>query len=177
MKLVVACRSVLGSLLLLGGDANAAVVDGNNADVARSNNRFAFDVTRSRTRRGVKINNLDHRHHSTTSSMEVGGGGIRDNIVTVDPSLSFKDQTSLSRIALGSILQTFLLYTLASRLGSYNPPLRAMALLTIVFGSSYFGSIIDMMPSAATRQLLDPNNIPGNADWYANLKKPRWNPP
>lgn len=163
--------SVLSLLLPL-----AAAVHGNNDAVARSNNRFAFDVTRSRTRRGVKINNLDHRHHTTTSSI-ANRGGIRDNIVTVDPSLSFKDQTSLSRIALGSILQTFLLYTLASRLGSYNPPLRAMALLTIVFGSSYFGSIIDMIPSAATRQVLDPNNIPGNADWYANLKKPRWNPP
>lgn len=155
--------SVLSLLLPL-----AAAVHGNNdaVAVARSNNRFAFDVTRSRTRRGVKTNNLDHRHHC-----------IRDNIVTVDPSLSFKDQTSLSRIAIGSIIQTFLLYTLASRLGSYNPPLRAMALLTIVFGSSYFGSIIDMIPSAATRQVLDPNNIPGNADWYASLKKPRWNPP
>ena len=164
--------SVLSLLLPL-----AAAVHGNNdaVAVARSNNRFAFDVTRSRTRRGVKTNNLDHRLHSTTSSNHPGG--IRDNIVTVDPSLSFKDQTSLSRIAIGSIIQTFLLYTLASRLGSYNPPLRAMALLTIVFGSSYFGSIIDMIPSAATRQVLDPNNIPGNADWYASLKKPRWNPP
>ena len=161
--------SVLSLLLPL-----AAAVHGNNdaVAVARSNNRFAFDVTRSRTRRGVKTNNLDHRHHSTTSS--IAGG---DNVVTVDPSLSFKDQTSLSRIAIGSTIQTFLLYTLASRLGSYNPPLRAMALLTIVFGSSYFGSIIDMIPSAATRQVLDPNNIPGNADWYASLKKPRWNPP
>merc|ERR1712232_416189 len=25
--------------------------------------------------------------------------------------------------------------------------------------------------------VLAPNEIPGDADWYENLKKPRWNPP
>ncbi len=39
--------------------------------------------------------------------------------------------------------------------------IRASALLVIVFGSSYFGSIVDMMgSSAATRQVLDPNRVP-----------------
>lgn len=147
-----------------------------NDAVARTKNRFAFNATSWAHRRGVKINKLDHRQHSTPSSIAIRGEG-RDNVVTADPSLSFKDQTSFSKIALGSIIQTFLLYTLASRLGSYNTLLRAMALLTIVFGSSYFGSVIDMIPSAATRQVLDPNNIPGNDDWYAGLKKPLWNPP
>ena len=170
---------VLGSLLLLGDAANAVVVRDGRI-VARTNNRFAFDdVARRTRRRGVKINNLDLHQHSTSSIDAIRGGG-RDNVVTdVDPSLSFKDQTSLSRIALGSIIQSFLLYTLASQLGKINTssPLRALALVAIVFGSSYFGSFIDILPSAATRQVLDPNNVPGNADWYTSLKKPRWNPP
>lgn len=125
----------------------------------------------------------------------------------------------LARIALGAAVQTGLLYALAGRLDALATFTRASALLAIVFGSSYFGSVVDAMgSSAATRQVLDPNRIPvssvrggyflpsrcraryrvrimlqhlvlrpqfssihslrqGDADWYAGLKKPRWNPP
>ena len=47
----------------------------------------------------------------------------------------------------------------------------------VVFGSSYFGQLIDSGMSAATKQVMAPNEIPGDSDWYLNLKKPSWNPP
>ena len=50
-------------------------------------------------------------------------------------------------------------------------------IVSVIFGSSYFGQIIDIGMSAATRQVMSPNEIPGDADWYLNLRKPNWNPP
>jgi hypothetical protein len=111
----------------------------------------------TKLRSAVKINNLC-RQHSTTSSIAIRGGG-RDNMSSLSirhRHLSFKDQISLSRIALGSIIHTFLLYTL-------NYLLRAMSLLAIVFGSIvHFGSIIDMIPpqcSSTRRGYWDPNML------------------
>ena len=47
-----------------------------------------------------------------------------------------------------------------------------MLALSVVFGSSYFGQLIDS--GIDTRQVLAPNEIPGDADWYLTLKR---NPP
>lgn len=47
----------------------------------------------------------------------------------------------------------------------------------VIFSSSFFGSLVDGGLSAATKQVLDPNVIPGDPNWYNNLKKPSWNPP
>mmetsp|Transcript_15771 Transcript_15771/g.23213 ORF Transcript_15771/g.23213 Transcript_15771/m.23213 type:complete len:283 (-) Transcript_15771:223-1071(-) len=51
------------------------------------------------------------------------------------------------------------------------------SLLLVIFSSSFFGSLIDGGLSAATKQVLDPNAIPGDPNWYASLIKPSWNPP
>lgn len=51
------------------------------------------------------------------------------------------------------------------------------SILVVVFGSSFFGSLVDGGMSVATQQALDPNVVPGDSAWYANLKKPFWNPP
>ena len=50
-------------------------------------------------------------------------------------------------------------------------------IVSVIFGSSYFGQIIDIGMSAATWQVMSPNEIPGDADRYLNLRKPNWNPP
>jgi len=51
------------------------------------------------------------------------------------------------------------------------------ALVSIIFASSFFGSFVDGGLSAATNQILDPNVVPGEPNWYSSLKRPRWEPP
>jgi benzodiazapine receptor len=55
--------------------------------------------------------------------------------------------------------------------------LQWLGLLVIIFASSFLGSIVDGSLSVATSQVLDPNMVPGDPDWYAKLIKPSWNPP
>ena len=52
-----------------------------------------------------------------------------------------------------------------------------VALFSTIFASSFFGSFVDGGLSAATNQLLDPNVVPGEANWYSSLQKPWWEPP
>lgn len=91
-----------------------------------------------------------------------------------------------AKVALSAAVETGLMYALANYAVKLNTKdystvvtkgLQAGILLAIIFGSATFGSIIDNGMSAATKQLLDPNTIPGDGEWYANLKKPSWNPP
>lgn len=55
----------------------------------------------------------------------------------------------------------------------------AVACAAIIFASSAFGSLVDGGLSAASRQVLEPTVIPsgGEENWYANLKRPSWEPP
>ncbi|KAL3756116.1 hypothetical protein ACHAWU_005620 [Discostella pseudostelligera] len=95
-----------------------------------------------------------------------------------------------AKIALGAAVETSLMYALIDLIITLKSNNRhsgnstamiaifqTIVLLSIIFGSSTFGAIVDRGLSAATKQILDPNQIPGDANWYANLKKPRWNPP
>ena len=50
-------------------------------------------------------------------------------------------------------------------------------LFLVVFASSFFGAVVDGGLSTATNQVLAPNHIPGDSNWYEKLKKPSWNPP
>mmetsp|Transcript_24981 Transcript_24981/g.28581 ORF Transcript_24981/g.28581 Transcript_24981/m.28581 type:complete len:299 (+) Transcript_24981:54-950(+) len=58
-----------------------------------------------------------------------------------------------------------------------EPLLELLASMMIIFGSSIFGAIVDGGLSAATKQTLNPTKVSGDPNWYANLKKPSWNPP
>jgi hypothetical protein len=60
----------------------------------------------------------------------------------------------------------------------YNLPLlELIASFMVIFGSSFFGALVDGSLSAATNQALNPSKVLGDPNWYANLKKPTWNPP
>jgi len=91
-----------------------------------------------------------------------------------------------AKVALASAVETGLMYSLVTYAVKANTMdyskvvtrlLQGAILFAIIFGSASFGAIIDNGLSAATKQILDPNTIPGDNDWYENLKKPSWNPP
>lgn len=79
-----------------------------------------------------------------------------------------------AKIALGATVETSLMYALVNlvvTLKSNNAnkysgnstvvaTVQTIVLLSIIFGSSTFGAIVDRGLSAATRQILDPNRIP-----------------
>jgi tryptophan-rich sensory protein len=58
-----------------------------------------------------------------------------------------------------------------------EPLLELLASFLVIFGSSLVGSIVGESLGAATNQVLDPVQVPGDQDWYLNLNKPSWNPP
>lgn len=57
------------------------------------------------------------------------------------------------------------------------PVLQWASLVFVVFSSSTIKSWIDGGVSVATNQVLRPNVIPGDSEWYDSLKKPWFNPP
>lgn len=52
-----------------------------------------------------------------------------------------------------------------------------IACIFVIFSSSTVKTWIQGSVSAATSQSLKPNVVPGDEEWYANLKKPWFNPP
>lgn len=125
------------------------------------------------------------------SVLQLRGGGIISS-----KKKSFKEEaaakarrdlkSAFAKIFIGSIVASFLMHQvlllacdLANdfRDNTFVTVVQFLLIGTVVFGSSTYGAIIDNGLSAATKQLLSPNEIPGDADWYSNLKKPSWNPP
>jgi len=111
-----------------------------------------------------------------------GGAKTPTTTAKLDPTLNF------IKIAIGSMLESCAMYAvlnIASRLAgefkdNNKPFVTAIQLFmvgSVVFGSSIYGSLIDNGLSASTKQLFSPNDIPGDSNWYQNLKKPSWNPP
>jgi len=140
-------------------------------------------------------------HHSASSSLAVkkdinrNAKSDSNNLVISSAALSYRggacsDSTLslLSKVGLGTIVEAILLFATTQFAAcsetllnfdqlSLTRFVQVIELLCVIFGSSQFGAIVDSGLSAATKQFLDPNTIPGDADWYANLKKPFWNPP
>ena len=52
-----------------------------------------------------------------------------------------------------------------------------LASMVVVFGSSFVGALVEGGMSVATKQVLTPNQVLGDPNWYLKLKKPSWNPP
>jgi TspO/MBR family len=115
---------------------------------------------------------------SMTAAMALRGGGCSDS----DPTLFFK-------IGLGAVLEgALMLGTIVAsvKLSDKNPSipsvfnlplLELLASFAVIFASSLFGSIVDGSLSVASNQVLSPNVVPGDPQWYSKLKKPSWNPP
>jgi hypothetical protein len=57
------------------------------------------------------------------------------------------------------------------------PVLQWASLLVVIFGSANLKVVVDGGVSAASKQILRPDVVPGDGPWYANLKKPWFNPP
>jgi hypothetical protein len=57
------------------------------------------------------------------------------------------------------------------------PVLQWASLLVVIFGSAKLKVVVDGGVSAASKQILRPDVVPGDGPWYANLKKPWFNPP
>lgn len=103
---------------------------------------------------------------------------------------SDKDMTLFAKIGVSAAIETgamlgllLLARTLSDNYPKMFPEIFGLpisqwgSLVLIIFGSSFFGSIVEGGVSAATNQALKPNEIPGDSDWYKNLVKPSWNPP
>lgn len=100
-----------------------------------------------------------HGNHPSITSCR--GGDCSDST----PALFVK-------VALGVAVEAGLMFALVSYAVKANElgysktvirSLQAFALLAIIFGSASFGSLVDMGMSAATKQALDPNQIPVSA--------------
>jgi benzodiazapine receptor len=52
-----------------------------------------------------------------------------------------------------------------------------VALISVIFGSSFYGSLVEGGLSQATKQVLNPNVLQGEPNWYNSLKRPWWEPP
>jgi tryptophan-rich sensory protein len=143
--------------------------------------RAEFSAVKSN--KNVVIGSAIHPWNAPTKSsfdtaLQLCGGACNDS----NPALFFK-------VALSSALETATMLGLivgANKLSEKVqvlpdlfglPLLQWLSLVAVIFASSFFGSIVDGGLSAATNQLLDPNQIPGDPDWYATLIKPSWNPP
>jgi len=131
----------------------------------------------------VNSNSNNAKSTATTTAAAVDiihrGGACSDS----DPALFMKIGTTAifeSAALLGIIVSSVKL----SNLLPQNfpsvfdlPLLELMASFFVIFGSSFVGALVDGGLSAATNQALNPNQVLGDPNWYANLKKPSWNPP
>lgn len=105
-------------------------------------------------------------------------------VVTKKKKVEKASHFALVKIGIASVAETFIMHQvllLAISGNSYEGRIgrffQIALVLSVPFGSSTYGSLIDNGLTAATKQIMSPNEIPGDADWYANLKKPIWNPP
>lgn len=102
------------------------------------------------------------------------------------------DPILFAKVGLGAMFETFTLLLVLAGAVSFTkkfssdlsiPKIQDVSLpiwiilFLMIFASSFFGSIIDGGLSAASSQVLEPNVTPGEPDWYANLKRPSWEPP
>jgi len=152
--------------------------------LARATADPAFFRRRSNINNANNVNSNNNNAKSTTTTTTAAvdiihrGGACSDS----DPALFMKIGTTAifeSAALLGIIVSSVKL----SNLLPQNfpsvfdlPLLELMASFFVIFGSSFVGALVDGGLSAATKIALNPNQVLGNP-WYANLKKPFWNPP
>jgi hypothetical protein len=109
-----------------------------------------------------------------THSLPMGKTNVVPIHQTITRGGACSDSTPrlFAKIAFGAAVETSLMYALVDLIVTLksnnnqngNSPaiaiFQTIVLLSIIFGSSTFGSIVDSGLSAATKQILDPNQIP-----------------
>jgi tryptophan-rich sensory protein len=138
--------------------------------MAIPNNKVVKDIVRQ-PQKVSAVSSLD-------TALQLCAGACSDS----NPALFLKvalsaalEATTMVGLIVGSKKVTEKVQWLPSVFGL--PLLQWVSLFAIIFASSFFGSIVDGGLSTATNQVLDPNVVPGDSDWFANLAKPSWNPP
>lgn len=108
-----------------------------------------------------------------------GGSSIQCGDSNLNTALKTALSTALETCGLLGVLagatrlsQKFPLFTLSGL-----PVLQWVSAFLTIFASSSIKSVLDGGVSAASNQALRPDVVPGEAGWYANLKKPWFNPP
>jgi benzodiazapine receptor len=66
---------------------------------------------------------------------------------------------------------------LLSKVVNGLPVIQWASLVFVIFSPSTIKNMIEGGVSAASNQVLNPSAVPGQGEWYANLKKPLFNPP
>ena len=138
----------------------------------------------------INSNSNSNISSSSSSSISRGGGGSSSS-----SSGCCSDSTPILfiKIATSAAVETILMFGVLLKLSSFvasknnnnnnnnnnylSSIIRTIIISCIAFGSSNFGTIVDNGLSAATKQVLSPNQVPGDTNWYNKLKKPSWNPP
>ena len=116
------------------------------------------------------------------SSLLIRGGACNEAGAAlfgkVGTSAAFQAAGLMGVLALGKAADPILVDLLGKEVKIFgtSPALWA-AFLTVIFASSSVGTLVDGGSSAALNQVLDIDEVPGNGRWFAELKKPRWNPP
>jgi tryptophan-rich sensory protein len=115
---------------------------------------------------------------SVSKILDIRGGGCQDS----NPVL-------FAKIAINAILETGAMVGIlvgTQKVAKCTKALPSLAgvsiiqwlgLFVIIFASSLIGSVVGGGLSVATNQILDPNVVPGDPNWYESLRKPSWNPP
>lgn len=107
------------------------------------------------------------------------GGACNDS----NPSLFLKIALSASLETAAMVGLIVLSYVAAEKFPDIFPSVSGLPITTwlslfaIIFASSVLAAFVEGGLSAASSQVLDPNEVPGDINWYAQLKKPFWTPP
>lgn len=161
-------RTLVGSILLIGLGASSATTAG------RPFQRLE-PIGTPTIRRSLGGTLSTQTLHE---SFSIHGGGCADSDAVLFSKIGVPAMLETAAM-LGVLVGTKKLAEKVQVLPSVAglPVIQWLGLFLIIFASSFLGSIVEGSLSVATNQILDPNVVPGDANWYSKLQKPSWNPP
>jgi benzodiazapine receptor len=139
------------------------------------------------------LRTITHQQHtprlSLISSQEEKNTFLQEKVTVFRGGAPKKKDSNTStyplvKIAIAGVVEALIMHqslllaiTGNSYEGNIATVFQVLLVLSVPFGSSTYGSLIDNGLTAATKQIMSPNEIPGDANWYAKLQKPSWSPP
>jgi len=167
-------QSLLGCCLVLPLAVTVTAIHGQRRPSWSNGRRVGshHDVDRNSIFATTTTSLLDVNYD--THSLPMGQTNVVPIHQTITRGGACSDSTPrlFAKIAFGAAVETSLMYALVDLIVTLksnnnqngNSPaiaiFQTIVLLSIIFGSSTFGSIVDSGLSAATKQILDPNQIP-----------------